>query len=195
LVHFKPIRRRNQVLELNPRASRFVLRATWELLDFEMRHGRGTNGDAPLIFQPVLLRQMRLPWPKTLRRTPQRFEMHARLSALPPGLSNRQVAEKLKLSMAEAYRLCHAFGYRLHLVKPSLQTAYAGVDWTLPDSAIARQLNRSRQAIGLALDGNWVLGLSRLRDQLEVLKRQRTPTDTRYSLIGGPYFFTQGHSW
>src|SRR5689334_8838719 len=93
-----------------------------------------------------------LVWPAGLRETAARQAWFDRLSALPPGLTVRQVAERIGLRPRSAGKWVRAFGYPAgadgRAVRWSAAAAkWERVDWGRSDAAIAADLGVSRERV------------------------------------------------
>src|SRR5689334_18626 len=91
-----------------------------------------------------------LTWPAGATRTPTRQMWFARLSALPPGLTIRDAADRLRRSAALVGFWMKAFGYRpadgMAVRLATAAARWADVDWTQTDAAISARVGVSQQA-------------------------------------------------
>jgi hypothetical protein len=83
-----------------------------------------------------------LRWPPGWRRTAVRVEWHRRLSSIEPGLSIRELADRLGDAYPTASFWAKRFGYRFRAVPRGRKSDvdWSSVDWDLKNSEIARML-------------------------------------------------------
>ena len=95
----------------------------------------------------------KLTWPAGAAETPTRRAWFARVSALPPGLTVRQVADRLRRSDFLVRWWMLAFGYAPADGMADRRAAgaakWAGVNWDQTDAAIAARVGVSPQAVRL----------------------------------------------
>ncbi len=84
-------------------------------------------------------------WPQGVRATRIRRSWFERIAALPPSLSLDELADRLQTSYPKAQRWAHFFGYAILDGRRERAADWAGVDWSLRDAEIARQLGVSRE--------------------------------------------------
>lgn len=95
----------------------------------------------------------KLTWPEGLNETPTRHLWFARLKSLPPGLTVRVAADRLRRQDSLVYFWMKVFGYTpadgLALRRAAGAARWAGVDWNQTDAAIAAKAGVSAQAVRL----------------------------------------------
>jgi len=95
----------------------------------------------------------KLTWPEGLNETPTRQLWLARLKSLPPGLTVRAAADRLRRQDSLVYFWMKVFGYApadgMADRRAAGDAKWAGVDWGETDAAIAAKVGVSSAAVRL----------------------------------------------
>ena len=108
----------------------------------------------------------KLIWPAGLRVTVLRRQWFDRFSALPPGLSLKQIEERLGESYASVALWAKCFGYpatKLPRGRKSL-TNWDAVDWSKKNCDIAREMNVSGERVRQIREARHLPPTQRLSD-------------------------------